>query len=63
VTRLCDGCKDAHYEGTPKGAVGLQASHTQKLKIKKPDFVDIMILNVLRDFPFNRNQPLKLADD
>jgi hypothetical protein len=30
---------------------------------KKTDFVDIMISKVLRDFPFSRNQPLKLADD
>jgi hypothetical protein len=32
-------------------------------KFKNPDFVDIMISNVQRDFPFSRNQQLKSADD
>jgi hypothetical protein len=30
---------------------------------KKTGFVDIMISNLCRDFPFPRNQPLKSADD
>jgi hypothetical protein len=34
-----------------------------KLKIKKTDFVDIILSKVLRDFHFSRNQPLKLADE
>jgi hypothetical protein len=33
-----------------------------KLKCKRHRFVNIMISKVLRDFPFSRNQPLKLAD-
>jgi hypothetical protein len=30
---------------------------------KKTAFVDIMISEVLRDFPFSQNQPPKSADD
>ena len=45
------------------GAAGLQPlPKTPKPKFKNTDFVDIMI-SILRDFPFSRNQPLKLADD
>jgi hypothetical protein len=44
-------------------AVGLQppSPNTLKPKFKNTDFVD-MISNVLGDFTFSRNQPLK-ADD
>jgi hypothetical protein len=35
---------------------------TPKTEIQKIHFVDIMILKVLRNFPFSRNQPLKSAD-
>jgi hypothetical protein len=36
---------------------------TPKQKFKNTDFVDIMISNVLCDFPFSRNHSLKSADD
>jgi hypothetical protein len=35
----------------------------QKRSLKYTDFVDITIPQVLRDFPFSWNQPLKSADD
>jgi hypothetical protein len=34
----------------------------KKPKLKKHTFVDSMISEVLRDFPFSRNQTLKSAD-
>jgi hypothetical protein len=53
--------------GTPKeGAAGLQyppPQTPQNQNLKNTDFVDIMILQVLCDFSFSRNQPLKLADN
>jgi hypothetical protein len=34
-----------------------------KMRTKNTDFIDIVVSEVLRDFSFSRNQPLKLADD
>jgi hypothetical protein len=31
--------------------------------LRNTNFVDIMISEVLRDFPFSQNQPLMVADD
>jgi hypothetical protein len=46
------------------GAVGLHSSQTpQNRNLKDTYFVDIVISKVIRDLPFSRNQPLKLADD
>jgi hypothetical protein len=43
---------------------GLQSPKPPKTKLKKKtDIVDTTISNVLRDFPFSQNQPLKSADD
>jgi hypothetical protein len=45
-------------------AAGLQRPQfPENRNLKNTDFVDTMTSNVLRDFPFNRNQPLKPADD
>jgi hypothetical protein len=41
--------------GAPKGGGDCQAAVPEKSKLKKIDFVDMMILR--------RNQPLKSADD
>jgi hypothetical protein len=46
-----------------RGAAGPQPLQTQNGNLKNTDSVDITISNVLRDFPFSRNQPLKSADD
>ena len=47
----------------PAAAPPLPPHHIiSKLK-KKTNFVDTMIFNILCDLLFNRNQPLKLADD
>jgi hypothetical protein len=49
--------------GTPKGRKGAaELWHPPNPKFKKHNFVDIMISNALRDFPFCQNQPLKSAD-
>jgi hypothetical protein len=50
------------------GTAGLQPTHTPppphtKTKFRNTDFVDTLILNVLRDLPFGRNNPLKSSDD
>jgi hypothetical protein len=34
----------------------------QNRNLKNTDFVDIVISEISRDFPFSRNQPLKSAD-
>jgi hypothetical protein len=47
--------------GGCRGAVRRQTPQNRNLKNR--GFVDIMISEVLRDFPFSRNQPLKSADD
>jgi hypothetical protein len=47
----------------PKG--GCQAAgppNPKNWNLKNADFVDVMISEVLRDFPFSRDQPLKSAD-
>jgi hypothetical protein len=36
---------------------------TENWNLRNTDFVDLVISEVLRDFPFSRNQPLKSADD
>jgi hypothetical protein len=66
---------DTHYEcsifvqGRTQGrgrAAGLQPppqTPKTEIKKKKTGFVDIMISNLFREFPFSRNQPLKSADD
>jgi hypothetical protein len=45
------------------GLLGCSPQSPQNRNIINTDFVDIMIPKVLRDLPFSRNQPLKLADD
>jgi hypothetical protein len=54
-------------KGAPKGEGGgcqaVAPQTTQNWKLKNTDFVYIMVSEVLRDFPFSRNQPLKSADD
>jgi hypothetical protein len=43
-----------------RGAAKLPPSpNPPKRKFKNTDSVDVMISNVLRDFPFSRKQPLK----
>jgi hypothetical protein len=49
--------------GDDLGGAGLQHPPNPRKPKKKTDIVDIMISKVLRDLPFNRNQPLKSADD
>jgi len=56
-----NGTKKQKKEGPPGGGGGLQTNTNRNLKTT--DFVDMMILNVLRDTPFSRNQPLKLAGE
>jgi hypothetical protein len=60
-------CKVGYVDkitGAPKGGGGVPGCKppqtNQNRNLKNKDFVDIMISNVLRDFPFSRNQPLKL---
>jgi hypothetical protein len=53
-------------QGRNQGVGGCRAAATPKpvkLKLKKADFVDIMISKVLRDLPFSQNEPLKPVDD
>jgi hypothetical protein len=47
------------------GTAGLQPPppNPQNRNLKNTRFVDIVISEVLRDFPFSRNQPLNSADD
>jgi hypothetical protein len=45
------------------GAVGLQLAKRTKPKFKKRNVVDVMTSQVLHDFPFSRNLPLKLPDE
>jgi hypothetical protein len=54
--------------GAPKkGATDLQPppqpETPKNLNLKNTNFVDIVISNVLIDFPFSGNQPLKSAGD
>jgi hypothetical protein len=60
----CKGWFPNLTKGAPKAAGLLPPPppHPQK-QIKNTDFVDITISQVLRDFPFSQNQPLKSADD
>jgi hypothetical protein len=55
--------KQGRTQGVGWGVPGCSPLKPPKTEILKTDFVDIMILKVLRDFTFSRNQPLKLADD
>jgi len=48
-------------QGLTRGGGGPHKKKNQNLKTT--DFVDMMILNVLRDTPFSRNQPLKFAGE
>ena len=63
--RIGAGCSVRCAPGRVGTAAGLQPPPPQKKKIeiKKKSCVDTIISNVLRDLPFNRNQPLKSADD
>jgi hypothetical protein len=45
------------------GLPGCSPPQPTKQKFKKTGFVDIVISNLFRYFPFSRNQPLKSADD
>jgi hypothetical protein len=54
------------FKGAARGGGGCQPAdpQTPKTEIQKDaGFVDIMISDLFRDFPFSRNQPLKSADD
>jgi hypothetical protein len=51
----------AHPRGG--GLPGCTPQSAQNRNLKSTDFVDIIISKVLRDLPFSRNQPLKLADE
>jgi hypothetical protein len=46
----------------PEGAAELQHP-PPKVKLKKTDFVDTMISNILCDLPFGQTQPLESAYD
>ena len=46
--------------GAPKGGRGLRPTSNWNFKT---DFIDRIILNILRDLPFIQNQPLKLIDN
>ena len=50
-------------KGTPKGG-GLPDCNPppSNRNLRNTDFVDIKLLNVLRDLPFSRNQILKSPD-
>jgi len=51
--------------GAPKGVgcrVAASRPQTPQNRFKKKN-VDTIVLNVLRDLPFSRNEPLKSADD
>jgi hypothetical protein len=50
-----------YYSGSPKCGEG--GGSPSQIEIKKTVFLDKMVSRVLRDLPFNRNQPLKTADD
>ena len=50
-------------KGAPKGG-GAAAPKSPQTEIKKKtDFVDLVISNVVRDFPNGWNQPLKSTDN
>jgi hypothetical protein len=50
--------------GGGERAAGVQPPKTPKdQNLKSPNFVDILMSEVLRDFLFSRNQPLRSADD
>jgi hypothetical protein len=51
-----------HTGAHPKGG-GLLGCSPSKIEIKTTYFGNTIISNVLRDLPFSRNQPLKLAED
>jgi hypothetical protein len=51
-----------HKGRTQEGGRGYRAAAAPNQNLKKNHFVDIMILKVLRDLPFSRNQPLKSAE-
>jgi hypothetical protein len=54
----------SHTGAHPSGGLQPLSPNPGKPKFKKKaDFVDIMISKVVRDLPFNRNHPLKSADD
>jgi hypothetical protein len=49
-------------ESTQGGAAGVQATPPPNEISKHRFFLDMLILNILLDLPFSRNQPLKSAD-
>jgi hypothetical protein len=49
-----------YYSGTPKCGRGQPISNRN---LKKQFFLGKMVSTILRNLPFNRNQPLKTADD
>jgi hypothetical protein len=52
-----------HPTGGEGGCRAAAPPNPQNLNLKNKYFVDIVISKVIRDFPFNRNQPLKSAHD
>jgi hypothetical protein len=61
VTANAPRIKGAHGWGVGEAA-GLQTPQNRNLR-KKTDFVYVVRSNILRDFPFSQNQPMKSADD
>ena len=49
-------------KGAPSGGWGVCRATAPNWNFKNTDFVDTMMLNVLRDLPISQNQPLKSAD-
>jgi hypothetical protein len=61
----CENLKWCLWEGrhAPKGEpVGLQPP-TQNWNLDNTDFAHMTQSNTLHDWPFSKNEPLKLADD
>jgi hypothetical protein len=53
----------AHPRGGGCRAAAPPPPNTKKPKFKTTHFIDIMISKALLDLPFNRNNPLKSADE
>jgi hypothetical protein len=54
---------DMYESRAPKRGLPACRPPQPQWKLKKTDFVDTMISDVLLDLPFSRNQPKKSADD
>jgi hypothetical protein len=61
-TKLWAGCNQGRTQGEGGCLAPTPNQTPQHRNLKNTDFVDKIILNILRDLPFRRNQPLESAD-